>query len=101
MRIDAGVLAGEILFRLGRPDEAEARLKSAVASAGERNDRYRQVLALNNLGMGFVVRGHYGEALPWFERVLAFDDLADTSVYATALNNAGCVTGNWATSAAP
>ena len=89
VRIDAGVLAGQLLFRLGRTDEAEERLKSAVASAGERNDRYRQVLALNNLGMGAVVRSRFGEALPWFEQVLAFDDLAGTSVYATALNNAG------------
>jgi CHAT domain-containing protein/Tfp pilus assembly protein PilF len=87
--LDAEILAGQILLRLGKTDLGEARLKEAVARAAELNDRYRQVRALNDLGMGFVVRGRYGEALPWFERVLAFDDLADTSIYATALNNAG------------
>src|SRR5436190_2898169 len=89
VRVDAGILAGQILFRLGRPDEAGARLKAAAASAEDHDDRYRQVLALNNLGMGAVVRGRFGEALPWFEQVLAFDELAGTSVYATAMNNAG------------
>ena len=88
-RLDAEILVGQVFLRLGRTVEGETRLKAAVARAGELDDRYRQVLALNNLGMGFVVRSRYSEAIPWFERVLAFDDLANTSVYATALNNAG------------
>src|SRR5215213_8884203 len=89
IRLDGDILAGQILFRLGRADEGEARLKGVLASAGRVTDRYRQVLALNNLGMGSIVRGRVGEALPWFERVLTFEDLSETSVYATAMNNAG------------
>jgi CHAT domain-containing protein/tetratricopeptide (TPR) repeat protein len=88
-RLDGDILAGQILFRLGRADEGEARLKGAVARAADITDRYRQVLALNNLGMGSIVRGRLDEALPFFERVLTFEDLSDTSVYATAMNNAG------------
>ena len=87
--LDAEILAGQILLRLGRAADGEARLKAAVAGAAAVKDRYRQVLALNNLGMGCVVRSRFDEALPWFERVLTFDDLSNTSVYATAMNNAG------------
>jgi CHAT domain-containing protein/tetratricopeptide (TPR) repeat protein len=89
VRLDAQILTGQILLRLGRAAEGETRLKAAVEQAAALNDRYREVLALNNLGMGFVVRSRFGEAVPWFERVLTFEDLADTSVYATAMNNAG------------
>jgi CHAT domain-containing protein/tetratricopeptide (TPR) repeat protein len=87
--LDADILAGQILLRLGKSDDGEARLHTAVTRAVEANDRYRQVLALNNLGMGFVVRSRYDEALPWFQRVLTFEDLASTSVYAAAMSNAG------------
>ena len=87
--LDAEILAGQILLRLGKSDEGEARLRTAVTRAGQANDRYREVLALNNLGMGFVVRSRYDEALPWFQRVLTFEDLASTSVYAAAMSNAG------------
>lgn len=88
-RLDAEILAGQILLRLGKSDDGEARLRTAIIRAGEVDDRYRQVLALNNLGMGFVVRSRYDEALPWFQRVLTFEDLASTSVYAAAMSNAG------------
>jgi CHAT domain-containing protein len=87
--LDAEILVGQILLRLGKSDDGESRLRAAVTRAGEVNDRYRQVLALNNLGMGFVVRSRYDEALPWFERVLTFEDLANTSVYAASMSNAG------------
>jgi CHAT domain-containing protein/tetratricopeptide (TPR) repeat protein len=87
--LDAEILAGQILLRLGKSDDGEARLRTAVIRAGQVDDRYRQVLALNNLGMGFVVRSRYDEALPWFQRVLTFEDLASTSVYAAAMSNAG------------
>jgi CHAT domain-containing protein/tetratricopeptide (TPR) repeat protein len=87
--LDAEILAGQILLRLGKSDDGEARLRAALTRAAEANDRYRQVLALNNLGMGFVVRSRYDEALPWFERVHTFEDLASTSVYAAAMSNAG------------
>jgi CHAT domain-containing protein/tetratricopeptide (TPR) repeat protein len=89
VRLDADVLAGQILLRLGRWSEGENRLEAVVAEAADRGDRYRQVLALNNLGMGLVVRSRLDEAASWFERVLSFTDLEDTSVYAIAMNNVG------------
>jgi CHAT domain-containing protein len=88
-RLDAEILAGQILLRLGKTSQGEARLKEADTAAAGLNDRYRQVLAINNIGMGFVFRNRFGEALPWFERILTYDDVSDTSVYATAMNNAG------------
>jgi CHAT domain-containing protein len=87
--LDVGVLAGQALLRLGRLDEGERRLRTTLEAAERRGDRYRQMLALNNLGMRFVNQRRVDEALPWFNRVIAFTDLEDTSVYAFALNNAG------------
>jgi CHAT domain-containing protein/Tfp pilus assembly protein PilF len=87
--LDAEVLAGQALLRLGRLDEAETRLKAALGEAERLGDRYRQVLALNNLGMRFVNQRRVDEALPWFTRVLSFADLEQTAVYGVSLNNAG------------
>ena len=87
--LDAEVLAGQALLRLGRLDEAETRLKAALGEAERLGDRYRQVLALNNLGMRFVNQRRVDEALPWFTRVLSFADLEETAVYGVSLNNAG------------
>ena len=56
------------------------------AAAG---DRFQQARALNDLGMGSLVRGRWDEALPRFERVLSFQDLDSLSIYAAALSNAG------------
>ena len=87
--LDAGVLAGQVLLRLGRLEEGETRLHRTLEKAERHGDRYRQVLALNNLGMRFVNQRRFDEALPWFVRVLSFSDLENTSVYAVSLTNAG------------
>ena len=87
--LDVAVLAGQALLRLGRPEEGEKRLRTALDTAERRGDRYRQMLALNNLGMRFLNQRRLDEAVPWFTRVVAFSDLQDTSVYAFALNNVG------------
>lgn len=86
---DAEILASQIRFRTGQWAAAEEGLQQVVADARAAGDHHRQAQALNNLGMGLVVRGRFDEALPWFEGVLAFDDLADTTIYGQALNNAG------------
>src|SRR5215813_6733036 len=39
--------------------------------------------------MGQLVRNRFDQALSYFERVLAFSDLAATTIYGRALNNAG------------
>ena len=87
--LDIDLLAGQIQFQASRWGDGEALLTSALARASHAGDRFRQLVALNNLGMGGLVRGHYDRALEWFQRALAFADLEATTVYATALTNAG------------
>jgi CHAT domain-containing protein/Tfp pilus assembly protein PilF len=89
LQLDAEVLGGQVRLRLGRWTEAESRLTTAVEQASAAGDRYREVLALNNLGMGKVLRSRCDEALSWFERVLAFEDLDQMLVYLGAMTNAG------------
>ena len=89
LRLDAEVLGGQVRMRLGKWDEAESRLNETVAEAVKSGDRYREVLALNNLGMGMLVRNRCDEALQWFERLLSFKDLDQMLVYSVAMNNAG------------
>src|SRR5262245_10060564 len=56
LRSDAEVLGGQILMRLGKCEAAESRLNETVLEAVKSGDRYREVFALNNLGMGMLVR---------------------------------------------
>jgi CHAT domain-containing protein/Tfp pilus assembly protein PilF len=89
LAVDLDLLAGQIELQEGRFGEAEARLTGALARSARAGDRFRQLGALNNLGMGRLVRGHYDRALEWFDRGLAFSDLGETTLYAKALSNAG------------
>ena len=83
------MLTGQVLLRLRRLEDAETRLRRTLKEAEQHQDRYRQMLVLNNLGMRFVNQRRFDEALPWFSRVLMFDDLEATTVYAVSLTNAG------------
>src|SRR5262249_39090243 len=67
---DIAWLDGQLRMRLGRWSDAEARLNAVVADATAADDHFRQARALNDLGMGDVVRGRWDEALPRFQRVL-------------------------------
>jgi CHAT domain-containing protein len=89
VRLDVEVLGGQVRLRLGRWADAESRLNQVVARAAATGDRYHQALALNNLGMSQLVRNRWDEALSWFERVLSFADLEQTTVHGAALTNAG------------
>ena len=89
VRLDAGVLAGQALIRLGRWNEAETRLKAVADDAQALGDAYRLALAFNNLGMRLLYLRRLDEALAWFTRVLSMDDVEETSVYGLSLNNAG------------
>ena len=87
--LDIEVMGSQARLRLGRFDDAEQRLNSARDTASGRNDRFREALAINNLGMSRLVRNRWDDALPRFEQVLSFADLEQTRIYAAALNNAG------------
>jgi CHAT domain-containing protein/tetratricopeptide (TPR) repeat protein len=82
-------LDGQALLRLGQWTEGEARLNRALDAAVTLTNRYEQAMALNDLGMGLLVRNRYDEALPYFQRVIAMDDISRWSIYAASLRNAG------------
>jgi CHAT domain-containing protein/tetratricopeptide (TPR) repeat protein len=88
VRLDAEIFEGQVLLRMGRADDAEPILQRAVSDAEAAGDRFRQVLALHNLGMGRLVRGLFDEAVRYFDRVLEFRDMEGYAVHATALTNA-------------
>jgi CHAT domain-containing protein/tetratricopeptide (TPR) repeat protein len=89
LQLDIEVMGSQARLRLGRWDDAEQRLNKVVATAAERGDRFREALAINNLGMSRLVRNRCDDALSRFERVLSFNDLEQTRIYAAALNNTG------------
>jgi len=89
VRFDLGVLAGQVRLRLGKRTDAESILNDVLSHASASGDHYHEALALNNLGMARFTSNRYDEALPWFERVLAFSDLDQFPAYAAALSNAG------------
>jgi CHAT domain-containing protein len=89
LQLDIGAFQGQVLFQLGRWDEGERRLNEIALRAADANDRYREAFAMHQLGTGQLVRNRFDQALAFFERVLSFSDLADMTVYAAALNNAG------------
>lgn len=82
-------LEGQILLRLERWDEGRARLQGVVARATSVETRPILALALNDLGMGHYQQQRWDQALPWFERVLAIEGVANTTIFAAALSNAG------------
>jgi CHAT domain-containing protein/Tfp pilus assembly protein PilF len=88
VRLDVDHLDGQVLMRLRKWSEAESLLTHVVESA-DASDGYHQAIALNDLGMGHVVRSQFDQALPYFERVIARDDLRDLAIYASSLANAG------------
>ena len=89
VQFDVAWLDGQLRMRLGRWSDAESRLNAVAARAAAAGDRFQQARALNDLGMGSVVRSRWDEALTRFERVLSFTDLESLSIYAAALSNAG------------
>jgi CHAT domain-containing protein/Tfp pilus assembly protein PilF len=87
--LDADILAGQALFRMGTWDEAEKRLVRARELARSVGDRAREAGALGNLGMGQRVRERFDAGLTYFEQILEFRQLETHLSYATALSNAG------------
>ena len=89
LRLDIGAFQGQLLFQLGRWDDAERHLNEIALRAAEANDRYHQAFALHQLGTAQLVRSRWDQALASFERVLSFSDLADMTIFSAAMNNAG------------
>jgi tetratricopeptide (TPR) repeat protein len=64
-------LAGNCLFELGRPAEAEARFEELLAYAADAGEEEYAARAANNLGVLANVRGARDRALAWYGRALA------------------------------
>ncbi len=88
-QLEIAELQGQIEMRLGHWSVADLQLQDVVAKAEAARDRYLEARALNDLGMGQLVRQRWDEALQWFNRVVSFTDLDQFTVYAAALSNAG------------
>jgi CHAT domain-containing protein/tetratricopeptide (TPR) repeat protein len=88
-RLDIDAFAGQMHFRLRQWNEGETLLTDVLDKAERADDLYRQAVVLNDLGFARVVRNRYGDALPWFERVIQRKDLEPFDHYVRALNNAG------------
>lgn len=88
-RLSSEWLEGQVLLRLKRWENGQALLRRVVASATTSETRPVLAQALNDLGMLAYRQQRYDQALPWFDRVLALDGLANAAIRATALSNAG------------
>jgi len=82
-------LDGQVLLRMAEWKDGEALLNGVVVRATAVSDRYHQATALNDLGRGLMARSRFDEALPYFERVVAMQDLKEWSIYAASLSNLG------------
>jgi CHAT domain-containing protein len=87
--LDTQALRGQVLSRLRRWSDADATLNALAERAKQGRDRYREAVALLNLGMNRLVRNRFDEAMLFFDRVVSFSDLSSQLVYAGALINAG------------
>ena len=87
--LEIGAMKGQTLFAQGQWAEADAVLADTIDRASEQGDRYREAVALLNLGSAHLFRNRFDRALQFFERVLAAKSLEPQLVYAVALTNAG------------
>ncbi len=66
--IDANILKGVALLRLGRSAEGDATLTAAVAAARAAGDRFREAQRDTESSVtGYLLRDRYDAALPFFE----------------------------------
>jgi CHAT domain-containing protein len=85
----AEALLGQVLYRLDRRTEANARLAAAISRAHTAGDAYDEATLLVTAGMGRLTGNRFDDALGYFERALALESVSGDMVYATALSNAG------------
>jgi tetratricopeptide (TPR) repeat protein len=89
LQVDADLVEGQahLLQRDWTP--ADAALNRGLAGAAKRGDTYKRLLCLNNLGMCRLLRGHYDEALVYFEQALRLTQTEKSAAYDLVLSNAG------------
>jgi len=87
--LDIDALHGQALLRASKWLEGESLLLTVLDRASSRKDAYHQALALQNLGSGRQARNRFDEAVGFFERVLALNEIEPYTIYAAALINAG------------
>ena len=87
--MDADILAGQALFRLGRWADADRVLARARTQARALGDRSREAAALVNRWDGPTRARAVRCGARRFNQILSFTDLSTHLTYATALTNAG------------
>lgn len=69
VRVKCGNTRGLCLLALGQYAEAEHEFRLALQAAEEQNDEHDARLITHNLGLPALVRGDFGEALRWLQRM--------------------------------
>ena len=87
--IDTDLLDGQVRVLQREWQSAEPPLRRSLDGALNAGDRYRQLLAINNIGYIPMAQSRYDEALVWFERALGYSEFEQAIVYATVMSNAG------------
>jgi CHAT domain-containing protein/Tfp pilus assembly protein PilF len=87
--LDIRNMRGQALILQQNWQEAEAELNETIEQARGQRDRYREAVALLNLGTSHLFRDRFDHALQFFERILADKNLAPWLVHSVALANAG------------
>ena len=73
--LEIGAMKGQVLILQRKWEEAESTLSQTIEQARQRRDRYREAVALVNLGGAHLFRNRFDHALQFFERVLALENL--------------------------
>jgi CHAT domain-containing protein len=89
VRLDVGNMKGQVFILQRQWQDAESVLSQTIQQAHDVKDRYREAVALSNLGTSHLFRDRFDHALRSFERVLSEKDLEPWLVYSVVLANAG------------
>jgi tetratricopeptide (TPR) repeat protein len=89
LQVDADLVEGQAHLLQRNWTPADAALNRGLAGAAKRGDAYKRLLCLNNLGMCRLLRGHYDEALVYFEQAMRLTQVEKSAAYDGVLSNAG------------
>jgi len=89
LRAKALKFLGSIYLESGAYPETVSTLSKALIAASEAQDREQEASVLSNLGLAHQYAGHYGAAIPCYERAVEIAESLGSSqdVAATALGN--------------
>lgn len=93
-KVDLLIKMGQIYFELRELDRSEARFNDALGQLDAARSLLtgpqingRKVMAYNNIAGGYIHRGEYDLALPYFQQALVMNGALGNTRYESALNN--------------